>query len=103
MPSQQGKVDLLDPLQLLQRVESSDGYSKMRTRLASKERAISARPASNDNSVQVPTYLALDAVEANVIAVEKKQQKVAKCKDFYAGGEERSSFLVRQWIDSINK
>ena len=91
----------LDPLRLLERVETSDGLSKIRDKLARKDNSASdtTGSASKKEIADYPQYLALDSLEERRIRANNKQQMVEKWKKFHSGSDERCSAMVRKWIE----
>ncbi|XP_067934204.1 uncharacterized protein [Watersipora subatra] len=93
------QASMADPLQMLKRVETSDGFLTVRDRLVRKKSAISARSDQQKSARDFPRYLALDPLEAISIRTNIKQQAVKKCKQMHAGSDEQCSFLVNGRIE----
>lgn len=91
-------VELNDPLRLLERIETSDGFCEMRNRVASGKRSAHALQSSKWTTRDVPSYLALDPLEKDVFRSNKKRQAIDQLKRVHAGSDDRCSELVRQWI-----
>lgn len=83
-----------DPLRLLERVETSEGFYAMRNRLTKKANAFMPTQRKQD----FPNYLALDPLEEHVMRTNMKRQAVNRWKQLHAGNDERCSFLVQKWI-----
>lgn len=90
-----------DPLHLLERVETSDGLSKIRDKLARKDSSSADSAAAHWKRTRAdyPQYLALDSLEEKRIRANNKQQMVERWKKFHAGSDDRCSALVKKWID----
>ena len=91
----------LDPLRLLERVETSDGLSKIRDKLARKDNSAADTTGSTSKKAiaDYPQYLALDSLEERRIRANNKQRMVEKWKKFHSGSDERCSAMVRKWIE----
>lgn len=97
------KIDttVSDPLRLLGRVETSDGFLGIRNRIARKGSAALFSASQQKVEKEIPNYLALNPLEAYEIRANLKQQAVDRCKLFNAGNNERCSESVKRWLENF--
>lgn len=89
----------IDSLRYLDRVEKSENYSEMRSRLSKRTDQLRL-PVVQQSHMKYPPYLALDLVERGTLRASKKREQVNLCKSLHAGSDNRCNELVRKWLEN---